>query len=83
MSPSVALGAVQHGGAGPTCEAICGAVQHRRAVVRRYCLEAHAKAGMIADTDTISEMLLDILPAVFRGESPDALRRPWPTEKAA
>eukprot|EP00884_Botryococcus_braunii_P000707 jgi/Botrbrau1/10637/Bobra.154_1s0026.1 len=48
-----------------------------------FCLEVHARAGMLADTATLSEMLLDILPGVFTGETPEALRLPWPGEKSA
>ena len=45
------------------------------------CLEAHAKAAMIADSATLSEMLAAMLPAVLRGESVTALRQPWPSAK--
>ena len=43
------------------------------------CLEAHARASMLADTATLSEMLAGLLPAVQRGESVEALRQPWPS----
>ena len=49
----------------------------------RYCLEVHARAGMIADVGTVHEILLDLLPSVMRGEAVDTLqlKRPWPTIK--
>ncbi|KAK9806815.1 hypothetical protein WJX72_003692 [[Myrmecia] bisecta] len=44
----------------------------------RHCLEVHARAGMMADAATIQELLLDVLPAVYRGENVSALAQPWP-----
>lgn len=46
----------------------------------RYCLEAHARAGMIVDTDTVRRMLLGLLPRALAGESVAELapRLPWP-----
>ncbi|PSC75577.1 hypothetical protein C2E20_1509 [Micractinium conductrix] len=51
----------------------------------RYCLEAHARAGMIVDTDTVKRALLDVLPRVLKGESVPALakRVPWPRGSAS
>lgn len=46
----------------------------------RHCLEAHARAGMLADISTVHEILAELLPDVLRGESVESLRpkRPWP-----
>ena len=45
---------------------------------RRHCVEVHARAGMLADTSTIHEMLMDVLPAAFRGAAVNELKQPWP-----
>lgn len=49
-----------------------------------YCLEAHARAGMVVDTARVKEMLLDLLPRVLAGDSVEALapRQPWPPSTA-
>lgn len=44
----------------------------------RHCVEVHARAGMLADTSTIHEMLMDVLPAAFRGAAVSELQQPWP-----
>ncbi|KAL4433026.1 hypothetical protein ABPG77_006453 [Micractinium sp. CCAP 211/92] len=46
----------------------------------RYCLEAHARAGMIVDTETVKASLLDLLPRALQGEPVQQLagRLPWP-----
>lgn len=46
----------------------------------RYCLEAHARAGMVVDTEAIKALLLDLLPRTLKGASVAelALRYPWP-----
>ncbi|KAL3143022.1 hypothetical protein ABBQ38_003301 [Trebouxia sp. C0009 RCD-2024] len=44
----------------------------------RHCVEVHARAGMLADTSTIHEMLMDVLPAAFRGAAVSDLKQPWP-----
>lgn len=41
-------------------------------------MEVHARAGMHADTSTIHEMLMDVLPAAFRGAAVTELKQPWP-----
>lgn len=44
----------------------------------RHCVEVHSRAGMIADTSTIHEMLMDVVPAAFRGAAVSELKQPWP-----
>lgn len=46
----------------------------------RYCLEAHARAGMVVDIATVQEILADLVPHVMKGEPVKSLsrRRPWP-----
>lgn len=44
----------------------------------RHCVEVHARAAMLADTSTIHEMLMDVLPAAFRGAAVSELKQPWP-----
>lgn len=46
--------------------------------VCRHCVEVHARAGMVADTSTIHEMLMDVLPAAFSGAAVQELKQPWP-----
>jgi hypothetical protein len=41
-------------------------------------VEVHSRAGMIADTSTIHEMLMDVVPAAFRGAAVRELKQPWP-----
>lgn len=49
----------------------------------RYCLEAHARAGMVVDTRAISDLLLDVLPPVLQGATVRELapRHPWPSAR--
>lgn len=46
----------------------------------KYCLEAHARAGMVVDIATVQEILADLVPHVMKGEPVKSLsrRRPWP-----
>ena len=46
--------------------------------MRRHCVEVHSRAGMVADTSTIHEMLMDVVPAAFRGAAVRELKQPWP-----
>ena len=45
-----------------------------------YCLEAHARAGMLVDTQRLKEMLLAVLPDALKGAPVADLapRLPWP-----
>jgi hypothetical protein len=45
-----------------------------------YCLEAHARAGMLVDTQRLKEMLLAVLPDALKGAPVAELapRLPWP-----
>ena len=47
----------------------------------RYCLEAHARAGMIVDTVAVKSALLRLLPHALAGEGVLQLaqRLPWPS----
>ncbi|KAL4858773.1 Translation initiation factor IF-2 [Chlorella vulgaris] len=47
----------------------------------RYCLEAHARAGMVVDTGAVKDLLRDLLPLAFKGGAVEQLasRRPWPS----
>ena len=44
----------------------------------RHCLEVHARAGMVADTDSIRDTLLGVLPKAFAGQTVEELAKPWP-----
>lgn len=44
----------------------------------RHCVEVHSRAAMIADTSTIHEMLMDVLPSAFRGATVSEMKQPWP-----
>lgn len=48
--------------------------------VSRYCLEAHARAGMLVDTAAVKRALEELLPPALRGTRVQELarRRPWP-----
>ena len=41
-------------------------------------MEVHARAAMLADTSTIHETLMDVVPAAFRGAAVSELKQPWP-----
>ena len=47
-------------------------------MLRRHCLDVHAKAGMVVDTGRLVEILAEVLEPVLRGQTVEALRRPWP-----
>ena len=47
-------------------------------MLRRHCLDAHAKAGMVLDTGRLVEMLAEVLEPVLHGELVEVLSRPWP-----
>ena len=49
----------------------------------RECLEVHATAAMVADTGTIKQILLSIIPGLQQGKTVAQLRQPWPQAVAA
>lgn len=45
--------------------------------LRRYCLEAHARAGMVVDSATVAELMMHTLKSVIESPATPELR-PWP-----
>ncbi len=43
----------------------------------------HATAAMVADTGTIKQILLSIIPGLQQGKAVAQLRQPWPQAVAA
>ena len=50
---------------------------HRLCLRRSYCLEAHARAGMVVDSATVAELTMHTLKSVRDSPSTPELR-PWP-----
>lgn len=51
--------------------------------LRSQCLEAHARAGMVVDTQELERMLVDLLPHVLHGSGVGRVSDHWPWPSAA